>query len=428
MKKIIIFLVTIISLSNNSVAQKIKIDGNFYDHVNRDWSETITLEENIPVVNNWGILWDEITDKSIEILSTNNDYGLDSKHLELLSRLRLFYKSTADYSTSKTKRVRLVQETLPIHFGVIFSEITIGKEKEKTLNELIGYLIEAYERKIESSNNICDDYRSMMLAKLRNMKFIYGSPEIWEIPDLPQFKTDDLKNIVKTAQKVNDSITNENALLWKNPPFETDCRYNYTENAVIIYAGTLLSMGESDIDFSYLFATTGRTIAHEMTHAFDKTGLEYDKDGKRIGRSMKSKYTDKQMKNTYKAIVNQYNNYYLLDEYQVNGKETAIENYADLGGVEVSMLAFELYLDAKQPELSQEQKDKLIADYFVAYAEFWKEVGSEEFIKKSITGMHTPQKFRAVGVIYNQDKFYELFEVDEQDEYYIPEENRVRVW
>jgi putative endopeptidase len=419
-------LIVLILPLNHLNAQKIAFEGDFYEYVVGSWADSIKLEEKIPVINNWGLLWDDIMDKSVEILSTNNNYNLDNQHLELLEKLRVFYSSTADYSTSKRKRVRLVQETLPMHFGVIFSKVTIDNAKMEIVNQLIDYTKQAYELKINNSDKICDAYRAMFLAKLKNMNFIIGAPDISVLPKLPEFTPEDLKQNVKIAQKLQENMTNESLLLWNNPPFETDCRYNYGSNAVILYAGILYN--EDVSDYSTLFATIGRTIAHEITHAFDETGKDFDKDGNNVKRSLKSKYTEKQMKTTYNELIDQYDGYYVHKDIKVDGKKTAQENYADLGGIEVSLFALELYQTENFPEKTKKVKDKEIAKYFKEFANFWREKSTVDFVKASVTRMHTPQKFRAIGVIYNQDEFYNLYEVSKSDKYYIPSEQRVKIW
>jgi putative endopeptidase len=162
-----------------------------------------------------------------------------------------------------------------------------------------------------------------------------------------------------------------------------------------------------------LYATIGRTIAHEMTHAFDR----YPR-----------KFVRKDWKNINVSLINQFNDYSIQKSYFVDGKLTLRENFADLGGVEVSLLALQLYLNEKAPNLSQDQLFDSIREYFIAYAEFWREKSTAEFEISTLERVHAPQKYRAIGPIYNQDIFYKVFEIDKSFIFYIPEYKRITIW
>jgi predicted metalloendopeptidase len=150
---------------------------------------------------------------------------------------------------------------------------------------------------------------------------------------------------------------------------------------VKIYAGTLFAynFAEQD-DFVVLFATIGRTIAHEMTHAFNKT---------------KNKFNKKDWKNINHSLINQFNQYKIQDRYFVDGKKTLQENFADLGGIEVSLLALKLFMKDNYPQYTETEKSKAIRSFFMTYTQFWREKATSEFEISSLKRLHTPQKFRA---------------------------------
>jgi len=183
---------------------------------------------------------------------------------------------------------------------------------------------------------------------------------------------------------------------------------------VKIYAGTLYATNfTKEDDYANWFATLGRTIAHEMTHAFDVHGKKINKND---------------WKTITKSLVNQFNQYEIQDGYFVDGKTTLQENFADLGGLEVSLLALKLYIKDSYPNYSEEENLNAIKSYFISYAQFWKEKATPEFEINSLKRIHTPQKFRAIGPIYNQNEFYKIFEIDMNSKYYIPESLRMFIW
>ena len=80
------------------------------------------------------------------------------------------------------------------------------------------------------------------------------------------------------------------------------------------------------------------------------------------------------------------------------------------------------------PHYSLEEKSIAIRRYFLSYTQFWKEKATPEFEISSLKRIHTPQKFRAIGPIYNQDEFYENYLIDIKSKYYIHENLRNSIW
>ncbi len=406
-------VLTLFFNSNILLGQEKESIVDFYEYVNRDWLNNTTLPENISVVNNWGALWNEIIDKSVEILSNEVHYELDENHQYILVQLQNFYKSTYEYSTSERKRVYLIQKHYPMLFGVIFSKITIPNEKEEQIKELIKYLTYAYREKIKNSNHIEEKNIDFFLSKLDDIQFVIGAPEISYLPKMPKLLVNSLERNIHLSEEYQAKIKSEKPY-WESPPFETDCRYNYNDNIVKIYAGTLYASNFSDENkTAELFATIGRTIAHEMTHAFDRSGKRFNK---------------KDWKSINNSLINQFSQYMIQDIYFVDGKSTLQENFADLAGVEVSLLALKLFLKDKSSQYSEKDKYDAIRGYFLAYTEFWKEKATPEFEISTLKRFHTPQKYRAIGPIYNQDEFYEAFEIDKESKYYISDNMRISIW
>ena len=386
---------------------------DFYDYTNREWLNNTTIPENASVINNWGILWDEITDKSIEILSGVSQYELDKDNQYMLIQLQNFYKSAGEMFPDERKRAYYIQEHYPMIFGVIFSKITISNSKEELIKRLINYITIAYRQKIENSNHIDKNNIGFFLQIIEDMQFIIGAPGISNLPKMPELFVDSLETNIQLSKEYQAEIISEKPN-WESPPFETDCRYNYETNTIKIYAGILFALHISDENTPpELFSTIGRTIAHEMTHAFDR---------------YENKFNKRDWKNIRNSLINQYNHYSIQDVYYINGKKTFQENFADLGGLEVSFMALQLYLKDEYPQYSDKKINDAYREYFISYTEFWKEKATSEFEISSLNRIHTPQKFRAIGPLYNQDEFYKVFNIDKNSEYYISENVRINIW
>ncbi|MFC1887212.1 M13-type metalloendopeptidase [Candidatus Cloacimonadota bacterium] len=430
---LIVLLVTYSTcLSENIFFEEKGAISDFYEYANKEWLSSSEIPENAVVLNNWGILWDRITDKSYEILAGRSNYDLDKAHLFVLEQLRNLYNSTESTNTTYLKRVNFVQKQFPILFGVLFSRITVTMSKEDKINELIHYLTLAYKTKIKQSNKVSDYYENLFLSKLEKMKFEVGAPDLNMLPDVPALSENDLEENLRLAEEYQVEIS-KYGIEWNTPPHETDCFFYFNSNKMKIYAGILFDEKfEDDSDFVYLYSTIGRTIAHEMTHAFDGTGLNFDENGKRISWFKKLfsgvLFRSQIWKTSDLALINQFSGYSIQDSMYVNGENTLQENFADLGGFEISLAALKIYIQERYPLYSEEETSAAISRFYIYFAQFWREKTTPEFELASLKRMHTPQKFRAIGPVYNQDEFYLIFDIDKLSEYYIPKEQRISIW
>jgi len=430
-KTLLVFLTSfqLLTLLTNVAAQNEDSISDFYLLANKKWIKETELPENYVVINQAGILWEEIEKESVEILQDSLDYGLDEQHLFALQQLRNFYRSTFDTIENPRKRVAEVQKNLPMIFGIVFSRITISEKEDRAIREIIKYLSLAYKQSIQNSSLIGDKHKELFLSKLDNLIIEIGAPSLSEFPKLPELSEDAYAEnlaLIKLFQIESGKIQTD----WRSP-YETDCFYYPGSNKINIYAGILIGFDHNEC-IANLFATVGRTIAHEMTHAFDMVGEKYDMNGgkiswiKKLFSGLMFDYDKRDEK--YKSLIRQFDHYSYRDSIFVDGNKTLQENYADLGGVEVSILALKLYLEDRNHNVSENEMDDWLRKYFLSYARFWREIATPEFERSTYKRIHTPQKFRAIGPIYNQDDFYRIFNIDEESEYYIPESERLSIW
>ena len=410
-------------------AQTIEPISDFYLYANSEWLKHTELPPNYIVINQSGLLWKKIENKSLEILNNSSTYNLDNDYLYTLQQLINFYYSTDQTLESQQKRVVAVQKNFPIAFGIIFSEITINQHKEEMIREIIDYLKLAYRYKIETTDIIGERYKKFYLNKLDNLEFDIGSPPISDFPEIPQLSKTSYSNNLILAKSYRIELEKIHTD-WR-APYETDCFYYAGSNKIVLNAGMLFDFDSND-DISYLFATLGRTIAHEMTHAFDWVGEKYDKYGKRYGLIKKiisgTMFDHNNRKYVYQSLIHQFNAYSFRDSLYVDGKKTLQENFADLGGVEVSILALKMFIKDKCNSDSDNTLNASLKKYFIHYTQFWKEKATLEYEFATYKRIHTPQKFRAIGPIYNQNEFYQLYNIDSESDYYIPKSERVSIW
>ena len=127
------------------------------------------------------------------------------------------------------------------------------------------------------------------------------------------------------------------------------------------------------------------------------------------------------------GIVKQFNGYTLLDSLHINGKATAGENIADLGGIVIGLDAFK--------KTKQYQEGKKINGltptqrYFLGYALGWQmHVRDESLASQLLTDVHSPAQYRVNGPMADVPAFYEAFGIKPGQKLYRPDSTRVVIW
>ena len=162
-------------------------------------------------------------------------------------------------------------------------------------------------------------------------------------------------------------------------------------------------------------------VGHEITHAFDSEGADYDKDG-----ALKNWWTEED-KAAFQKRVDKLVKYYsdLVPMPQVSdtpyGEEGARhvqkEAIADLGALKCLL------------SIAKEQKDFDYDMFFKQIAIIQKEARYEEAEKEYVaTEEHPVEAYRANIPLQNYDDFLNFYDIKEGDGMYLAPEDRIAVW
>ncbi len=89
------------------------------------------------------------------------------------------------------------------------------------------------------------------------------------------------------------------------------------------------------------YGSIGSVMGHELTHGFDDSGREYDKNG--MMHQWWNNQTIEDFKKASECIAEQYSNYKVENEY-LNGRQLLGENIADNGGLRAAYYAYEQWI------------------------------------------------------------------------------------
>ncbi len=287
--------------------------------------------------------------------------------------------------------------------------------KEKALH-MTKQVEEAMAKDIDSLDWMSNDTKARAQEKLKSIVNKIGYPDQWRDYGSYQVKRDDFAGNVERGNlfearrqlaKIGKPLDRKE---WGMTPPTVNAYYNPQMNDINFPAGVLQPpLYDDKMDDAPNYGNTGGTIGHELTHAFDDEGRQFDAQG-----NLKDWWTKKDAKafnERAQCIVDQYAKYVVVDDIKINSKLTLGEDVADLGGLILGWMAWQTQM-ASMPQQAEATRDGLTPAqrFFVGNAQWACENDRPENLRVSaMTDPHSPGKFRVNGLVVNMPEFEKAF-------------------
>lgn len=326
----------------------------------------------------------------------------------------------------------LTDRTIGELLGQLYVAQYFKPEAKARMDVLIENLRKAFEIRINNLAWMSAATKQKALAKLHAFTPKVGYTTKWRTYDgltiTPKSYFENLRNASVWAYKENiDRLGKpvDRTRFGMTPP-TVNASYSPTMNEIQFPAGILqFPFFAPNADDAVNYGGIGAVIGHEMSHGFDDTGSQYDKDG-----NLRNWWTDEdraKFNEKTGALVAQFNQYTVVDTIHVLGKLTLGENIGDLGGLNAAYTAFKM---TKQGQ-SDERIDGFTPDqrFFLSWAQVWRgNILPEAAAQLIKTDPHSPAQYRAIGAPVNMDAWYKAFNVQPGDKLYKKPEDRIRLW
>ena len=326
----------------------------------------------------------------------------------------------------------LTDNTIGELLGQLYVKEYFKPEAKARMQVLVDNLRKAYEIRIKGLDWMSDVTKERALAKLHAFTPKIAYPDKWKTYDgLTISRTSFFQNLRNANQwQYNEMIKQlgkpVDRTRWGMTPPTVNAYYSPVMNEIVFPAGILqFPFFDPNADDAVNYGGIGAVIGHEMSHGFDDSGSQYDKDG-----TLRNWWTndDREKFNAKtKALGNQFDAYTILDTVHVNGKLTMGENIGDLGGLNAAYEAFKMTAQGK----SEDKIDGFSPDqrFFLAWAQVWRgNILPDAAAQLIITDPHSPGEFRTIGAPVNMDAWYRAFNVQPGDKLYKKPEDRIRIW
>ncbi|WP_304064737.1 M13 family metallopeptidase [Pedobacter glucosidilyticus] len=326
----------------------------------------------------------------------------------------------------------LTDGTIGDLLGQLYVQQYFKPEAKARMKELVNNLSVAFEKRIKTLDWMSEETKVKALDKLHAFTPKIGYTDKWETYDGLVIKPDTHFQNVRNAgawayQKMISRLGKPvDKTEWGMTPPTVNAYYSPVMNEIVFPAGILqFPFFDPNADDAINYGGIGAVIGHEMSHGFDDSGSQYDKDG-----ALRNWWTADDLVR-FKAksadLVEQFNQYRVLDTIPVNGKLTLGENIGDLGGLNIAYEAFKMTEQGK----SNTKIDGFTPDqrFFLAWAQVWR--GSslpETAAQLIIVDTHSPNEYRTIGPLVNMDAWYTAFDVKPGDKLYKAPENRIKIW
>lgn len=327
-----------------------------------------------------------------------------------------------------------VNRTIGEAIGKIYVADQFPAEAKETAIDMVENIKETFKIRISNLDWMTEETKEKAIEKVNTLIVKIGYPDVWK--DYSGMEINSENSYYENMLAANEWRRNFNLSKYNQPvdknewfmsPQTVNAYYN-PQGCEIVFPAAILQPPFFDYkaDAAVNFGGIGAVIGHEISHAFDDSGAEFDAEG-----NLRNWWTDvdkEQFKERTQQLADFYSKVEVEEDIHLNGEFTLGENTADLGGVLSAYYGLQRHYEfhekpGKLDGFTQEQR------FFMSWATIWRTKTRPEALRTQImTDPHSPGYYRAFMPLQNVDEWYKAFEIEEGDAMYVAPEKRVRIW
>ncbi|MCI2049270.1 MAG: M13 family metallopeptidase [Lachnospiraceae bacterium] len=384
-------------------------------------ADELYTAENLPVLKDYLIYW---------ILDTYSGNLTQAYEDEGLAYYRKLTGTTEDDPADR-RASQKVSNLLYSSYGRLYAKQYCS---EKARTEVKGYvkkIVAQYRTMLAGLDWMSEATKQRAILKLDTITINVGWPNVWPDSYLDNYSVKSPKEggslinnyldykIITVRQQYSLFGTKVDKKTWpddrKVVPQNVNAFYDAASNSINILAGVMQApFYDPDATDATNLGGIGMVVAHEITHAFDAKGSQYDETGR-----LNNWWTDADraaFTERTAAISEYFSRYELGSLGMLSGELTLSENIADLGALQCITAI-----------IGENNTDE-IRQCYTNYAVCWRTIGRKSYYLSGLTDEHSPDPVRVDGVLSNLNAFYTAFDVKPGDGMYVAPEDRVGIW
>lgn len=276
---------------------------------------------------------------------------------------------------------------------------------------------------LQSNKWLSKSTRKAAILKMQTAKLMLVKPQTEEDWDFKPIRKYDSKkkyaNMLLAREAFLEKLFKELAedrklSRWGMSPLTVNAYYSASDNKFVLPMGILqYPFYDPKAPESTNLGGIGSIIGHELGHAIDDKGAQYDSTGKVVKWFSDSDL--EKFKERGQAFVKQFN------KIGHDGELTLSENISDHVGLNAAYNA----AFPRPDEASTEDKKQ----FFFTYARLWCTVSNPATQQRMLkTDEHAWGIERINQQVIHVDGFYDAFKCEETDKMYVAPKDRIRVW
>lgn len=309
----------------------------------------------------------------------------------------------------------------------LYTETYLNQADKERISELTDSIIDAYHGIINEADFLSDVTKVNAIKKLEAIDKRVLFPDSWKKYECTTLnfaspkeggtfwqaiKNIDAYNIAKNVKEYSKPVDKKK---WGYPPHTVNCFYAPQTNSIhIMGAFSQGAIYNSDMSDEELFAKLGWVIGHEISHAFDSTGAQFDKDGNMANWWTDEDYSAFRVRN--EKMVAYYNNMHPWAGQNFYGDIMTGEAGADMAGLKVIL------------RIAADKENFDYDKFFRAFAEVWLTKETLQSAYGRINDVHPMGYLRINCTLQQFDKFLDFYGITEGDGMYLAPKDRVIIW
>ncbi len=348
-----------------------------------------------------------------------------------------FFSGTLYGATASRPRwlraMGVLEDSMGDALGQLYVQKHVPPEAQARARVVLDNVIASFRQRIAASDWLSDTSKQGALAKLDQLVIRMGAPgHIRDYGRLVTAPDDAVGNWMRARtllarfeiEKLSRPVDREE---WTMSPQSVNGYYSVSRNQVVLPAALLQApYFQADADDAVNYGGLGFFIAHELSHAFDRAGSQYDGEGKRVEWMTPADRAE--FERRAHAIVVQFDDYAVSPGHHLNGELTIGENIADTSGLAIAYDAYQRSLQGHPAPVI----DGFTGDqrFYLGFARTWasEPIVTQAAITHALADTHAPDRFRVTGAVSNQDAFHRAYRVKEGDGEFRAPDKRARIW
>ena len=379
----------------------------------------IYTEENVILMRDWMALKAALSVTSLLDYETHQQADAISNAI-----MGVTGESSEDDNALST-----VLSLLPVPMDNLYVQAYCTEQQRQDMLDIIKDAVDYYRVMLESVDWLGDETRAKAVEKLDNLRINAVYPDElgdWSALDFAGVESGGSLLAVNAAvqkfvidlqsKKIDTAVDKDK---WDQLSMQTaqvNAFYNPQNNSINIMAGILSGeIYNEDMSYEQKLGGIGTVIGHEISHAFDTNGSQFDKDGAISNWWTAEDYAAFQARAAKLAAW--YDGFIPWEGASYSGQQVQTEAIADMGGMKCL-----LAVAAQQENFDYDA-------FFRQFATVWRMQGLPAYLVTLVAQDTHPMRYLRINATLAQfDEFIEFYGIQPGDGMYIAPEDRVCVW